>query len=220
MEIEAKALLLESRNCFVMCKKNIWVIIAMAILGLVAGNILTLTEEENEYLAVSSINSYTMNNDAISSYSNLINSTKYCEQAAKMLQDDFITAETIKEMLWVSSTKDVPVISIYVHNQDRRVAIQVANALAKVAVNEANAKKGEGSMQVLEEAVNTTVYSDAATKSMMLRAGCVALFTAAAIALLGIAGIMSKKIMVTEDFSCGGQLPVLGVIPLYKSEDE
>lgn len=219
MENEVKELFLEGRNCINIWKKKLWLIIAMAILGLVAGNILTLRTGEDEYMATAKITSYTVNSDTLIAYGSLIPSLGYCEQAAEMLNDGYITAERIRENVTITTTKGVPVVAINVHDIDKDVAVKVANALAKVAVNNMNQQRGADSAQLLEEASTTVVYSDAGTKNIILRVGCMFLAALATIAVLGVKAITSRKIVVEEDFTCGGQLSLIGMVPLYEGED-
>lgn len=219
MENEAKALFFEGRNCLIIWKKKLWLIIAMAILGLVVGNVLTIRTEEDEYLAASKISSYAISSETLLSYASLVPSIKYCEQAAEMLNDGYITAERIREMVFVETTKSVPVITINVHDSDRNLAIKVANALAKVSVNEINEQRGADAVQILENATTTSVYSNADVKTIFLKVGCMFLATVATMVILGIKAITSKEIVVAEDFTCGDQLTLLGIIPLYEGED-
>lgn len=215
MENEAKALLLEGRNCLIVWKKKLWLIIAMAIIGLAIGNVLTIETGENEYMATAKISSYSISSELLISYASLIPSLKYSEQAAEMLNDGYITAERIHEMVSVVTTKSVPVVQINVQSTDKELAIKVANALAKVAVNEINEQRGAETAQVLESA-SAIVYSNAGVKTIIFKVGCMLLAAFATIVILGIKAIKSKKIVVVEDFTCGGELPVIGMIPLYE----
>ncbi len=212
---EVRELLVEGRNCLVVWKKRIWLIIAMAIVGLVIGNVLTLKTEEKKYMATAKISSYSVNGDQLVAYSSLIDSLMYCEEAAKMLGDDYITAERVHDMVSVVAAKTSPIISIQVVDTEKGDATKIANALAKVSVNQMNKQKGVNVAQVLEEA-SLSVYSNPNLKALLIRVGCALLAAFATAVVLGIKAIDSKRIVVVEDFTCGGELTVIGMIPLYE----
>ncbi len=215
MENEVKSLFLEGRNCAIVWKKKIWLLVAVALLGLVVGNILTLKTEEDKYMATAKVSSYSLNDDKIAAYGSLISSWKFCDEAVIMLQDDYITTERLQAMVSVVTTKNSPVITIQVEDTDKALAIKVANALAKVAVNEINKQKGENIAEVLEGAT-AIIYNNTAMKTLIIKFGCMFLAVFATLVILGIRAIMSKKIEVVEDFTCGGELAIIGMIPLYE----
>lgn len=214
MESEVKALLVEGRNCLVVWKKKLWLIVAMAIFGLVIGNILTIQTEENKYMATAKISS-SITTEQLLAYSSLIPSLKYCEQGAEMLNDGYITAERIREMISVTAIKNIPVVTIQVVDTDKALAAKVANAMAKVSVNEINQQRGANVAQVLEEAT-VSVYSNPELKSLFIKVGCMLLAAFATLVILGVKAIRSKKIVVIEDFTCGGDVAIIGMIPLYE----
>ena len=215
MENEAKELLFEGRNCVIIWKKKLWLIVAVAILGLVVGNCLTIETGKNEYMATSKISSYTISSEYLMSYGSLVTSMNYCEQAAEMLNDGFITAERIHELASVVTAKNIPIIEINVHDNDKSTAVKISNALAKVTVNEINQKLGADSAQILEQA-NTTIYTNAVVKTIFIKIGCMLLAALATMVILAIKAITSKKIVLAEDFTCGGELTIIGMIPLYE----
>lgn len=219
MENEVKALFVEGNKCITIWKKKMWLIIAMAILGLVLGNGLTSMTGEDEYIATSKIASYTVSGEFFISYGSLIESLNYCEQAAEMLNDDFITAERIYEMVSVATVDDVPVVAISVSDVDKDVVVRVANALAKVAVNNMNQQLKADAAMVLEEAVSAEEASNSALISILIKAGCMVLAAVATMAILGVKAVISRKIVEEEDFTCGGQLPLIGMVPLYDGEN-
>ena len=215
MEKEAKALLLEGRNCLIIWKKKLWLIVAMAIIGLAVGNVLTIETGENKYIATTKVSSYSISSELLISYASLIPSLKYSELTAEMLNDGYITAERIREMVSVVTTKNVPVVRINVQSTDKELAVKIANALAKVTVNEINGQRGAGVAQILESAT-VTLYSNAGVKTIIFKVGCMLLAAFATVVILGIKAITSKKIVVVEDFTCNGELSVIGMIPLYE----
>lgn len=216
MENEAKALLLEGRNCIRMWKKKLWLIVAMAILGLVVGNVLTVSPDEQEYQASSKICSYSIDSEVFAASGNMISSITYCKLVVDMLGDDYLTAERVQEMISVVTKKNIPVIEINVHDTDKNIVARVANALAKVVVNDFNEQFGADKVLILEEAHAVSNYNNVTLKTILLKVGCMLLAAFATMVVLGIKAITSEKLVVVEDFTCGGELPIIGMIPLYE----
>lgn len=216
METEVKTFLSQSKNCVLLWKKYLWLIIVFALLGFMAGNMLTISEQSDEYQAVASVFNYKLKNDVFITLSPLVSSYTYCEQAAELINDDFITADDIKEMVEVKTNQTSAQMTIYVHGNSKTSTILVANALAQVFCDNVNNFSGTDSVAVLDKATETTIYKSAAEQSWMIRLGATLLAMLVVIVVLGIIGIESHRIVLQDDFTCDGQLEIIGMIPKFK----
>lgn len=215
MDQEIKILINDGKNVFKSWKKGLWIVVVMSIIGFMLGCMLTLYPNPNQYTATSTVYSYTIYGKDLSAYSQLIKTSRICGKAAELINDDYITQEKIKNMIDISYSSSSLIIYINAHSESEDEAIIVANAVANAFVNDINNQKGNYTVNILDKANVAYLYTEGFKQQWLIRiAACIA-FGIVTMLILAIKSLISKDIMVTEDFTCGGKLQILGVIPKY-----
>lgn len=195
--------------------KNLWLIIIVAIVGLLVGSFLTMTPEANQYAATASVYSYSINGDELNSLSNFIKTSKICGKAAQLINDEFITEDKIKHMLSIQTSKGSLIIQISAHSVSPDEAVKVANSVANVFINEVNNQKGNNTVNILDRAKIAYGYYNGRMQQWLIRLAMAVVFGILTMVILAIKSIVLKEIIVADDFTCSGELPVLGLIPKY-----
>jgi capsular polysaccharide biosynthesis protein len=215
MEQEMKILINDSRNIFKIWKKSIWLVLVMSIIGFILGCVITLYPNADEYYANTTVYSYSIYGDGLKAISQLVKTSRICEKAAVLINDEAITGDRIKNMISVEYATDSMILSINAISQSSEEAIMVANSVANVLVNEINNQKGNYTLNILDKASSASIYSRGIVQQWLVRIALSIVFFVATLVVLAIKCLIARNIVVTEDFTCGGQLELLGVIPRY-----
>lgn len=180
------------------------VVILMTLIGVLASFIfIGIVGIQTNYYATASIysavyGSYEDSTDGVkvmNTYASLLGSTRVCERAAASLQEQGITADTLRSMVASSriylsgASSDSKSygyrLTLVATSSSPERIVNIANAMATAFADEINDLLGTSTLQVLDEA---TAYTSAKSISVPL---VIALFAAAA--FIGTAGIIFVK---------------------------
>lgn len=217
MEQELKILINDGKNVAKTWKKNLWLVIIIGILGFIIGCVLTLYPNPDQYTATTTIYSYSLNDSEMKAVSQLIKTSRICQKAAEVINDDYINAEKIKRMIDVRYQTNSLIISISAYSESSEEAVIVANSIANAFINDINNIKGNNTINILDKAGSSYVYSYGTVRQWLLRGTLSILFVIITMVILAVRSLVAKDIIVTDDFSCGGKLQILGIIPKYYS---
>jgi len=170
---------------------------------------------EDEYTAEATVFSAT-DYPTLTIYSDIITSSKVSERAANSLNIPSLDADGIKKMITVKTYSLV--LGINATSTDENLAIKVANAVAAVFIEEVNNITDSNSTRFLDEATSVSLSFNKRVEQLKFRL----IITLVGIILLCvwiISGVIfSRKIYSLYDISLGGDIDVIGAIPLFEKK--
>ena len=216
MENEFAALKKEGRKCLIMWKKNVMLIVAAILLGLALGNFLAWHSGfSSEYKATATVYSYSIGTKDFAALAPVVSAYEICNQAAQILGDDDVTVSDIQSAVSTETSTTSSRIIITVHTYSPERSVKLVNAIAYIFANTVNGKKGDKSVYVIDNAEGAGIYSDASISIWLNRIGGAAIGGVFALLVLGLIGLVTRRITVTEDFTCEGELEIMGMVPKF-----
>ena len=168
---------------------------------------------EDEYTAEATVFS-TTDYSSLTLYSDIITSAKVSDKAATLLNNSNLDTNSIKKMITVKTYSLV--LGIQATSTDEVLAIKVANAVAAVFLDEVNQITSSNGARLLDEATTAELTYNKQLEQWKFRI----IVTLAGIGLLCAViiarVIFSKKVHNISDIGLGGELDVIGIIPLFK----
>ena len=211
-----KEINIDLRRCLKAIIRKWWLVIIIgivfyAIASLISSNSL----REDEYTAEATVFSIA-DYSALTLYSDIITSSKVCERAANLLNISDLDADGVKQMISVKAYSLV--LGIHATSTNEALAINVANAVAAVFIEEVNNITGSNSARLLDKATKVELTYDKQIEQLKF----VIIVTLSGVALVCIwilfHEIFTKKIHNLSDIGLDGEIDVIGVIPLYEKK--
>lgn len=215
MEQELNSLLHEGKSFVVMWKKNLWVMVVSAMLGLIIGCLLNFYPEQNVYYSTTQIYSLSMYGNEMNAMTDLVKSNKIVEKAELLIGDPELTKDDIKKMIYVEYSSVSRMLSIYTNSKDPEEAIIVGNTVVKVFINEVNNQRKKESLFLLEESDKVLVSQNGVRDMWTGRILVTFVFALLGALILVIRKVITKELLIVEDFTCDGELEVIGLIPRF-----
>lgn len=216
MENEFAALKEEGRKCLIIWKKNLILILVAILLGLAVGNFWAWhLKFSDEYKATATVYSYSIGTKEFAALAPVVSSYGICNQAAQILGDDDVTVSDIQSSVSTETSATSSRIIITVHTDSPERTVKLVNAIAYIFANTVNEENGDMSVNVIDNAEGVDIYSNASINVWLTRIGGAALGGVFALFVLGIIGLVTRRITVTEDFTCRGELEMLGMVPKF-----
>ena len=217
---------IDLRRYLLAIKKNIWIVIIVAIASLAIGVLFNYNVKPDKYRAYSNVysvsfGSYTDSVEGVyvlQTYSDIINSKKVADRAAMIIGDDNLDGEKIKSMITYSYSEKSPVYYIYATTIDPQLSITIANAVAKEFVIEMNNIMGENNAQILDEAYDYEQVFDGKKDQIknVLIVTLVGIFLC--IMIIVMKSFFSSRVESVNDVTLNGEIEILGVIPNFDVE--
>ena len=202
--------------------RNRYLIVAVTLLFFLVGILLSSWQTiTNTYYAKTTVYTVLGTNtqetavvsDALTGYSDIVESRKVCERAEAILGDASINANLIRSMISSSYNKSATVMTISAYSSNPVVAVKVANAVAEAFVIEIQSITGSDRIQLLDEAKDVRMSSnglEGMIKTVIL-SGVSGFAVSIIIIIAGV--IFSNKIKCVEQCFEEDEDEVLGVIP-------
>ena len=214
------------RRYLLAIKKNIWKIGIATIVSFFIALILNYKVKDDTFLASADVysaafGSYTESIEgvtALKTYADIITSKKVADRAARIIGDDSLDGNMIKDMISYTCSETSPIYTIKATSTSPSLSITVANAVANAFVIQMNTITGEGSAQILDEACNYEKSFDG-KKDQLLSIGIITL-AGMVLSMLVVIGysFFSGKVMSVQDATLNGELEIIGVIPNFDVE--
>ncbi|MCR5608206.1 MAG: hypothetical protein K6G26_04005 [Lachnospiraceae bacterium] len=228
MENEFNSLLSDSRNCFKECKKNWELIVVAAMVGILIGFLASLDFGTDTYKATTVISSsaygdYSVTESstkAMLNYSSFIKTSLVLNRAMAMLDYD-LTQEDLEDMITIDPSAMVT-LKISAVSENPEEAMDVANAVSEAFVVEACNRLGDNVVSVLDHADEEDVKRErnGALTQWLIRIICGIACAILFAAVLMIRRLSSKKIVYIEDFTCAGEVEIIGIVPKFDNEKD
>lgn len=154
--------------------------------------------------------------NAMKDYSEIITTLKVCERAALLLGDDTIDGHYIMGSISPFYTKDSAILTISAMDSNPELAVKIANAVANAFVIEMQAITGSNDIQLLDEAYTYYPYQAGDTSVMTKRLLFAAVGILIVCAYIALNEIFTSKLKTIRECTLGGEIELLGVIPVYK----
>lgn len=154
--------------------------------------------------------------DIMSDYSKIIKTLKVCDRAALLLGDDSIDGITIMNSIETYFSQDSSILTIQAVNADPEMAVKIANAVASTFVIEMNTITGSEEIKMLDKAYTYQKFTYSSNSIKIKR------FITVAFVLILLCGgviiyeIFTRKIKGISECTLDGELPILGIVPIYK----
>lgn len=216
MEEELKALLYEGKSFVVMWKKNMWLIVTFALVGFILGCLYRLYPTDNIYFSTTQIYSLSSNAKDMIALTDLVKSNKVVDKAVTLIGNENITKTRMKEMLFAEYSTSTMRLSVYASSKSPEEALLVGNTVVKVLINTVNNQMKKNELHLLEESEDVNLSENGVTKQWIFRGMFTVAFGLIGILFLAIRRVLKKEILIAEDFTCDGQLHLLGLIPRYR----
>ena len=157
----------------------------------------------------------TLNSKLVSTYGEIIKSRTVAKEVISELNLDMSVKEFISNIS-VESKKDTELLEITVRNEDSRVAVDIANYLAKAFAAKVADVYNINNVSVIDEAEeNILPYNVNHTKNAAIFT-CGGLFLACLIIFIKF--YFNNTVSSQEDIEKGLGLPVLAVVPKYNEK--
>lgn len=208
-------------RCFKMLFRNLWVIICTTLIFCLFGVLITLSPEQNQYTATSTVysaaaGSYTNSMQgalAMQDYMEIANSIKVCNRAAQIIGDRSITGKMIMQSTSESINEDSYIMNISALSPDPVLAIKMSSALANAFVIEMQAITGGDRIHVLDEAQEAFISYNSASRSRKIQLACTGAGFLLSCAVIVLYTIFNKKLQTVSDCKLNGAIQIIGVIP-------
>ncbi|MDD5934266.1 MAG: Wzz/FepE/Etk N-terminal domain-containing protein [Clostridiales bacterium] len=155
--------------------------------------------------------------NAMKDYSEIITTLKVSERAALLLGDDSINGYYIMNCITPYYTEDSSILTIRCLDRNPEMAIKIANAVANAFVIEMRTITGTEDVQMLDEAYTYYLYQTGATSATVKRLIFIAVIVFILCAYIALNEIFTTKLKTIRECTLGGELDVIGVIPVYKN---
>lgn len=221
-------------RCFRALLKKWWLMAVMAVLFGIAGLALTLEKEDDIYSATSSV--YVMSTEsysltqvgitAMNAYADVATSMKVCERAALLMGSENVTGEEIMKATSVSTGEETAVSSYIQQNSTILTiscqsgnpveAMEMAQAVAEAFVMEMENITGTDAVRLLDKPYAYETVYDATQHQWMIRIVTFLFGGVFAAAIIVFGEIFDTKARTIRECTMGGELPVIGIIPVTK----
>lgn len=215
--MEEKTIRIDLGRCIMAVLKKWYLVVAT---GLVCGMVTyAVTYDTPQYYsATASVysaasGSYTETAQAINAmlmYSDIIGSYKLAERAASIVNDNRVSAASVRAMVSSTYKEDSPVLYITAKSTNPSLVVPVANALAQSLVIEVQSMTGSQAVQLLDQAT----YISMVGRGVKTKVAIATLAGMMLVALvLVIIEVVSDRVYRIEDAELDGKLEVIGIIP-------
>lgn len=208
-----KEINVDLKRCFKAIISKWWLIIIIGLVFYGAAYIISESKfREDEYTAEATIIS-SSDYSVLTLYSDIVTSSRVSEQASSMLSISALNAEDIKKM--ISFKPYSLVLGIHATSYDDVLAINVANAVATVFIQEVNNIASYNLAHILDEATTVELSYNKRLEQLKFRI----IITLIGIILLCVwivlQVIFSKKVYNLSDIGLDGEIDILGAVPSY-----
>lgn len=157
--------------------------------------------------------------ETLSEFSEVVQSTNVAKRAADILDKDGITGDSIQYM-YNTSANGGNLVYVYSFADDPDLAVNIANAVAEAFVVEYKNLTGVENIQVFERAQSAQYYrGDSTNKKMTL-----VIYTGVGFFLVCLVivlrTIFSAKVQDFSECNMDGEIELLGVIPEIKGKEK
>lgn len=175
--------------------------------------VLTGSEQKNDKEVTNSITTtdVTLNSKLVSTYSELVKSSKVLRQVISNLNID-VNEEDLRKNVTVNSVEDTEVIKITVTNENAVYSAKIANEIAKIFSNMVSEIYNINNIYIVDEAEVSSIPSNIHHSKDILIFAFLGLVIAVMYVL--VANMLDTTIKTPEDVEKGVGLPVLVTIPL------
>ena len=173
---------------------------------------LVLTKNDSSTITQNDIN---LNKNLVSTYREIVKSRRILNTVIDNLDLD-LTYEELKEQVQVSSVNDTELIVISVYNKDNTLAKQIADEIAKTFKTEIVEIYNIENVSIIDKAlVSDTPSNVHKLKQYIVGAGSGFLLCSL---IIVIKFYMDDTVKTEEDIENKLKLPVLGMVPKYKTK--
>lgn len=173
---------------------------------------LVLTKNDSSTITQNDIN---LNKNLVSTYREIVKSRRILNMVIDNLDLD-LTYEELKEQVQVSSVNDTELIVISVYNKDNTLAKQIADEIAKTFKTEIVEIYNIENVSIIDKALVSDAPSNVhKLKQYIIGAGSGFLLCSL---IIVIRFYMDDTVKTEEDIENKLELPVLGMVPKYKTK--
>lgn len=173
---------------------------------------LVLTKNDSSTITQNDIN---LNKNLVSTYREIVKSRRILNMVIDNLDLD-LTYEELKEQVQVSSVNDTELIVISVYNKDNTLAKQIADEIAKTFKTEIVEIYNIENVSIIDKALVSDAPSNVhKLKQYIIGAGSGFLLCSL---IIVIKFYMDDTVKTEEDIENKLELPVLGMVPKYKTK--
>ncbi|TAH73753.1 MAG: hypothetical protein EWM47_02500 [Anaerolineaceae bacterium] len=211
-----KEINIDLKRCLKAILHNWWLIVIIGIIFFSLAYLLTENNSrQDEYTAETTIYSAS-DYSVLTLYSDIITSSKVSEQAANLLNIPDLNADNIKKM--ISFKTYSLVLGIHATSTNENHAIQVANAVAIVFIEEVNRIASNNLAHMLDEATTAELSYNKRVEQLKFR--IIVTFIGVILMCIWIVlkEVFSRKVYSLSDTSLDGEINVIGVVPSFKKK--
>ncbi len=209
-----KEINIDLKRCLNAISRKWWLIVIVGVTFFCISYLISANNSrEDEYTAEATVFSAS-DYSALTLYSDIITSSKVCEQAANLLHISNLNADSIKKMISVKTYSLV--LGIHATSTDEILAIKVANAVAAVFIEEVNNISSSNLARLLDEA--TTVELSYNKQLEQWKFSIVVTLAGIGFLCVWIISrvIFSGKVHNLSDIGLDGEIDIIGAIPSFK----
>lgn len=206
--------------------RKVWLIVLVAA-AVFAGSMFLLGQSDHSKLYSANATVYSVANGsyrqalegtyAMKDYAEIIRTQKICERAALLLGDESIDSNQIMNSIGPDFSEDSAILTIYAYDEEPKKAMEIANAVANAFVIEMRTITGSDDIQLLDEAYTYKLYSDRADSIKAKRMILVVVAVFLVCAYIALNEIFTSRLKTVCECTMNGELELLGVIPVYKT---
>jgi len=221
---------IELKEIFFMIKKRFLLITAITLFAALTSAVVSyfvikpvyktnisvlIGKQDNTSASAAQLSDLTLYQKSVKTYTTLATSRTVADDVIKKLNLDISTGSLIS-MISASSSADTEFITLTVTSKDPKLAVDVANQLAKSLKDVSKTIKNQDLVQLVDDAVLPT--SPASPKPLLNIAIAALLGLMASIAIIFILEYLDNTIKTTADIEKYLGLSVIGSIPLIDND--
>ena len=220
METEMRSITEDIRLCIQELRRKVFVLLLVALVGLIARIIGSQFVKGNVYQAsvciynaeYSSYYESTAMANFLQNAQTLSQSRKVAENAAELLGDGY-TADEVQGSVHLYQEEDSSVVWIICQSSVPLRAIEIVNAFTESLVIEIKSIVGADSVQILEYAQTAKMISNLSTTRLLIMVLIPMAFVTVACLIITLRLLLSSRILSLDRCTLNGQINLLGVIP-------